>query len=89
MSLPIEEVYRILSQERDYQDEIHKDIPELYGDANHSVSDWIIFMERLINDAKDKIYDLDEEEAMKFVKKATAVGVAAMQHKGVKPREGV
>jgi len=68
----------IVDEERDYQDSLPQHSESL--DASHSVGDWAIFMEQLIKEAKSKVYELDQKGAMEFIRKATAVGVAAIEY---------
>ncbi len=72
------DVYKLIDGEREYQNMLPQHSKEL--DFNHSVGDWIIYMEHLIIKAKEEIYQLNEIEAMSYIRKATAVGVAAMEN---------
>lgn len=38
-------------------------------------------MERKLNQAKEAIYQLDDDEAIKQIKKVTALGIACMEYK--------
>ena len=85
-------VYKLIDDERDYQDSKWDDVSETRNgvsdepDKNKSVAEWIIYMEKLLNDAKNRIYHLDKEGAMEFIRKTTAVGVACIQVHGCPPR---
>lgn len=83
-----EEVFEALAEERDYQDSDPHDFgytPE--DDAELSTADWILFMERKLQEAKDRVYELDDEEARASVRKVAALGVACLEHRGVVRRE--
>lgn len=73
------EVYEIINDERDYQD-------QKWGgkshDEKHSVSDWLIFIRKHLNDAENALYSSNACDAMNAIKKATALGIAAMENKG-------
>jgi len=71
-------VYRKIDGERDYQDEQPQNNPN--HDAEHSVADWILFMEYHLNRAKENMYKLDSKGAMDQIRKVTALGVVAMEY---------
>ena len=78
------EVYECIDGERKYQDsrwggEIHDD--------EHSVSEWLIFIRKHLNDAENAIYYSSTEEAMNAIRKITAMGVAAMESIGCPKRK--
>jgi hypothetical protein len=76
MSLSRQEIHKILDEERDYQD-------AKYGgsihDNQHTVSEWILFIRKHLNEAEDALYENDEKRALGAVRKITALGVAAME----------
>ena len=76
MCLNRKKVYEIINEERDYQD-------QTYGgsvhDKEHSVSEWILFIRKHLNEAEDALYEYDEKKALDAVRKITALGVAAME----------
>lgn len=86
-------VYKLIDGERNYQDSKWDKFAEsrngIYSepDENKSVSEWIIYMEKLLNDAKNRVYHLDKDGALEFIRKTTAVGVACMEVHGCPPRE--
>ena len=73
------EVYLLIDGERDYQEAmpLHQDKMQ---QANTPVAAWIIYMEKQLVAAKDQIYCLNEQKALSFIRKCTAVGVACMEH---------
>lgn len=79
------EVYRMIDKERDYQNERVSEV--MFSDALHSVSDWILFMEHCLTSAKKASHDLKSAKAMGYIRKVTALGVAAMEHNLTPERE--
>ncbi len=77
-------VYKLIDGERAYQD--RQTNHSSAHDANHSVSDWVIFMEYQIQRAKEEIYILHREEALNRIRKATALGVVCMENNETPPR---
>lgn len=73
-----EKVYNKIDDERKYQNRLEWHTKK--QDDEHSVADWIIFMEYKLNKAKNAIYQLDEKEAIKQIKKVTAIGVACLEY---------
>ena len=84
MKLTKEEVYDRITSERNYQDSLPHHWTE--QDESHSIADWLTFMEYRINKAKEAIYYLKPEDALKEVRVITALGVACMQFRGAKER---
>jgi hypothetical protein len=84
-----EEVYKLIDGERDYQDNRWNNFPETRDvlDEDKSVADWIIYMEKLLNDAKNRIYYLDDNGALEFIRKTTATGVACLEYNDCSPRK--
>jgi len=78
------EVYDIINEERDYQD-------NKWGGGDHdetrSVSDWLIYMRIYLTKAENALYESSVEDAMDAVRKITAMGVAAMESKGCPKRK--
>lgn len=79
-----QEVFSILNEERDYQDEKWGGAPH---DSDHSVSDWLIYMRIYLTEAENAVYKSNPDDAMKAIRKITAMGIAAMESKGCKRRE--
>ena len=74
-----EDVYLLIDGERGYQESmsLHSDKMQ---QANTPVAAWIIYMEKQLARARDRIYELDDRDALAFIRKCTAVGVACMEH---------
>jgi hypothetical protein len=83
------EVYDAIDGERGYQVNRHERIiaQHPHKDEDHSIADWVIYMEWHLNEVKKHIYFLDFEKAMDQMRKVTALGVACMEHCGVVKRE--
>jgi len=71
-------VWEVIQSERKYQDSIsyHSQI----NDAKYSISDWVIFMENKLNEAKNNIYNLNSNAALESIRKITALGTACMEY---------
>ena len=82
-----EDVYKLIDGERDYQDNRWNDADRNVHDKDKSIAEWIIYMEKLLSDAQSKVYYLDPEGALEFIRKTTAVGVACMEHNETLPRK--
>lgn len=71
-----EEVYSLLDLERFYQD-------GKWGgpnhDKEHSVGDWIVFMEVFLDRAKQNLRTGTKLDAIEQIMKVTALGVACME----------
>ena len=80
------DVYKLIDGERAYQLERHRNHPKPHMDEDHSVADWIVYMEYQIQEAKLQIYDLDIDRALESVRKITALGVACMEYNETPPR---
>lgn len=74
-----ENVYKLIDGEREYQEAmpLHQDKMQ---QVNTPVAAWIIYMKKQLAGAEEKIYFLNEREALAFIRKCTAVGVACMEH---------
>ena len=75
------EVYKVIDEERDYQDDKWGD--EL-DDAQWAINDWIVFIERYIQEAKN---NTGQAEALDSVRKIAALAVACMEYNGALRRE--
>ena len=75
------EVYEILDDERDYQD-------NKWGgskhDDQHSISDWLIYIRIYLTEAENALYN--GSDSMEAIRKITAMGVAAMEANGCPKR---
>ena len=69
------QVYSLIDEERDYQD-------RKWGgsehDAQHSIADWIIFMEIFLNKAKQSLR-VGGSDVLVDITKVTALGVACLE----------
>jgi len=76
------QVYELIDREREYQCDRHevKTAVSPHRDEDHSVADWLIYMERHLEQAKLGIYDLNFTKALSEIRKITALGVACMEH---------
>ena len=75
-------VFEIISNERDYQNTR----PDSRTDNEKDVAEFVVYMEVLLNGAKAKIYSLEKEQALAFLRKTIAVGVACCEVHGVPER---
>lgn len=73
-------VFELLDGEREYQNEKWLG----YNDADWSINDWLVFIERQIRDAKTLTGD--SIGMMGFVRKIGGLAVAAMEHNHTEPR---
>lgn len=81
-----ENIFEIINEERNYQD-------DKWGDINvhpHEVGAWILIMESLLSDARkawqSKSGDID---ALIEIRKVVATGIACMEQHGVLSRKEV
>ena len=75
-----DEVFKIIDDERHYQEQ------KWGSDEGKSLGDFLVYMEYYLRIAKDS-YSTDKFEQTKtFLRKAVAVGVAAMELHGVPKR---
>ena len=83
-----EDVYKLIDGERAYQLLRHenKNAEFPHRDEDHSVADWIVYMEYHLENAKKWVYHLDMEGALCEIRKATALGVACMEYNETEPR---
>lgn len=80
------DVYKLVDGEREYQDS-KRPCVDVKEDSEHSVADWVIFLDKLVQDAKMAVYHLDEKAVLENVRKITAVGVACMECFDTPPRK--
>ena len=77
-------VYAAIDGERDHQDKKWGDIET----HPHEVGSWILIMEALLDDARKAWQSVNgSRDALGEIRKAVAVGVAAMEQHGVPTRE--
>jgi hypothetical protein len=76
------EVYNLIDGERAYQSK--------WGEPQHSIAEWLVFMESYLQEAKEIVAREGREtatpKAMNLVRKVTALGVAAMEQIPTPPR---
>jgi hypothetical protein len=77
------EVYKLLDLEREYQNTR----PPAKNDPRRAIGEWIIYMERHLDEAKRQIYLLDYDAALEQIRKVTALGIACMEHNETKARQ--
>jgi len=79
-------VYRLIDGEREYQESLplHQDKKQ---QRNTPIASWLIYMEEQIREAKFAIYNLNGDGALEHIRKATAIGVACMEHNDTNPRK--
>jgi len=81
------DVYDLVDGERDHQLKRHEKHEVQHRDEDHSVADWITYMEHHIGLAKLWVYHLNMDNALREVRKITALGVACMEYNETPPRE--
>lgn len=78
-----QEVYEALDTERTYQG-------KRWGDANHSITEFLVYMQDYVAEALHKCSRLPDEEAnpqaLDSIRKVAALGVAAMEQHGAPKR---
>lgn len=78
-----ENISSAIKLERDYQDSAHGDI-DVHG---HTVAEWLMIMEKKINDAKTGWYKEGDNQALLEILKVISSGVACLeQHRIVRTR---
>ena len=75
-----ERVFTLIQDERVYQDISHRGVAEKYMDKDLGVGTWLLYIENLIQKAKDEVYEMNNVEALALIKKAVTVGVACLEH---------
>ena len=82
------EVYKLIDGEREFQQVRHEQTLAKFPhrDEDHSIADWVIYMEDLLSVARNHIYNLRLEDAKETIRKVTALGVACMEYNETKPR---
>jgi len=81
------DVYGAIDSERTYQN-------ERWGDRSHSVTEYILFMEHYLLEArnrastKDLTVHIHNNDVLDFIRKVTALGVVCMEENGAPHREG-
>lgn len=78
-------VYELIDGEREYQNNLPHHSTE--ADNEHSIADWVIYIEEHTFRAKLAIYNMQYKEAMDEVRKVAALAVASMEHHHTRPRK--
>lgn len=74
------EVLQAIQSERIYQE-------RKWPNHKHTVAEWILIMEKCLNDAKQAWYrNPDDYKVLHEIRQVVAVGVAAMEQCGAPPR---
>lgn len=84
MSLTRQEVYEVIDGERDYQD------IRWTGTGDHTVAEYILYMEYYLVEARRLISTQDDpkasRDALDVLRKVTALGVVCMEENGAVKR---
>lgn len=80
--IPRSEAYAAIDTERSYQD---VKWGPLFDDNEWSVGDWLIFIERYVDEAKNSIGN--DNAALDSVRKVAGLAVACMEHHGAPKRQ--
>jgi len=80
------EVYKNLDKERDHQDN-NWICRNSVDDKDKPISEWIIYIEHHLNQAKNNLYYLNQVEALAEIRKVTALGVVTLEIHGCPERE--
>jgi len=85
------EVYAAVDSERDYQDAQRGNAARHHGyqaGVNHP-AEFIVYMRKCLRDAEEAIYrgSTGIEQALPFIRKVTALGVACMEQHGAPMRD--
>jgi len=86
-----EEVYKLIDDERDYQDLKWCSTTTSSGGHHYTPEEWITYMEDYLAEAKHSLsretHVISYMKAMSAIRKVTALGVAAMEHIPTPSRE--
>lgn len=83
-----QEVYSVIDGERSYQNEQQGNAKRHEGQPAMTPGEYILCMERCLNDARDVWYAPDGGvKSMEYIRKVTALGVAAMELHGAPERK--
>lgn len=84
------DVYRAIDSERAYQDSRYNPATTTTGGL-HTVSEWILYMEQYLHEARrlvsTQVDPKASDDALEFVRKVTAMGVACMEQNGAPQRK--
>jgi hypothetical protein len=79
-----EQVFTLIDDERIYQNNLPHHNHE--QDVKTPVAAWLIYMEKHLENAKERIYYLDQPLALEEVRKLAALAVACMEHNDTRGR---
>lgn len=84
-----EKVYQLIESERGYQEKRWMEglRPDQIHDKDKSVAEWIVYMDFVLNKAKESVYNLNKEEALANIRKLSAICVACMEHNDTPSRK--
>ena len=82
MKLSREEVFKLISEERDYQN----DKWHITEQSEYSISEWLTMIRKYLNDAENGVFNEEPASAMEAIRKVTALGNAAIENIGCKSR---
>jgi len=77
------DVYKLIDGERDYQ---NNKPPRPKSDDKTSVAEWLIYIEKHLDLAKDNVYHLNETTALECIRKIAALSVACMENNNTSAR---
>ena len=84
-----EDVYKLIDGEREYQLQRHEikmaEFP--HRDQDHHVADWVLYIEYCVEEAKNRLYEFDNVNALNNVRKIAALAVACMEYHDTEPRK--
>jgi hypothetical protein len=73
-------VYKLIDTERTYQDTVRRqNEKDAREDHEKSIADFLLYIEFTLKKAKKSVYELNEREAMSYVRKIAGLSVAAME----------
>ena len=74
-----EEVFEAITYERDYQDSAHGDL----NSHHHSVCEWLVIMDKKLNDVKEGWYEFGDDRALLEMLKVISTGVACLEQHNI------
>lgn len=83
-----EQVYKAIDTERKYQDTVRRNNEgETRDDNEKCISDFLLYIEHVLNNAKNDIYLLREDDALHGIRKIAGLCVACGESHGMPERE--
>jgi len=79
-----QKIFEIISEEREYQD---LRWGGLGHDLEHTISEWVLFIEYHLGEAKRLLYEEGEWPALGEIRKIAAMAVACMEHNNAPRRK--